>query len=52
MPSNILTADTGFPDLTGEGKSEEKFAKISSYLYMLLEQLRYSMANLDKENFN
>ena len=52
MPSNLLTADTTFPTLTQEQSTDEKFEKITSYLYMLLEQLRYSMGNLDKENFN
>ena len=41
-----------FPTLTKEQSTDEKFEKITSYLYMLLEQLRYSMGNLDKENFN
>ena len=52
MPSNLLTADTTFPTLTQEQSTDEKFEKITSYLYMLLEQLRYSMGNLDKDNFN
>ena len=52
MPSNLLTTDTTFPTLTQEQSTDEKFEKITSYLYMLLEQLRYSMGNLDKENFN
>ena len=52
MPSNLLTADTTFPTLTQEQSTDEKFEKITSYLYMLLEQLRYSMGNIDKENFN
>lgn len=52
MPGNILNADTGFPQFTGEEKDSEKIEKISSYLYMLLEQLRYTMSNLGAENFN
>ena len=52
MPSNLLTADSTFPTLTKEQSADEKFEKITSYLYMLLEQLRYSMANLGRENFN
>ena len=46
MPSNLLNADTGFPDLMGNQSTDEKFRMVSDYLYMLLEQLRYSMANL------
>ena len=52
MPSNILTTDTSFPQLTEEQSTDEKFGVITNYLYMLLEQLRYSMANLGRENFN
>ena len=52
MPSNILTADTSFPNLNGNQSTDEKFRLITNYLYMLLEQLRYSMANLGRENFN
>lgn len=51
MPGSILNADTNFPNL--EGKSnEEKFNLISNYLFMLLEQLRYTLNNLGAENFN
>ena len=52
MPSNILTTDTSFPNLNGNQSTDEKFRLITNYLYMLLEQLRYSMANLGLENFN
>lgn len=52
MPGNLLTADTSFPRLTKEQSTEEKFTILTDYLYMLLEQLRYSMANLGLENFN
>lgn len=52
MPGNLLTADTTFPDLTGKGSTEEKLKAISGYLYMLLEQLRYTLNNLGQDNFN
>lgn len=52
MPSNILSADTSFPNLTDEQTTDQKFKVITDYLYMLLEQLRYSMGNLGVENFN
>lgn len=52
MPSNILSADTSFPNLTDEQTTDQKFKVITDYLYMLREQLRYSMANLGLENFN
>ena len=52
MPGNILSADTGFPDLEKEGSTEEKLKTISSYLFMLLESLRYTLSNLGVGNFN
>lgn len=52
MPSNLLSADTSFPQFTRETSDREKIEQITSYLYMLLEQLRYSLYNLDKDNFN
>ena len=52
MPSNLLSADIQFPQLTGEQSTDQKFKVITDYLYMLLEQLRYSMGNLGRENFN
>ena len=52
MPGSILAADTGFPALT-EGQSDgEKIRIITNYLYMLLEQLRYTNANMGVENFS
>ena len=52
MPSSILSADTGFPQFTGETSDSEKIEQITSYLFTLLEQLRYLLYNLDRDNFN
>lgn len=52
MPGNILSADSNFPNLSAEQSDSEKISVIQNYLYMLLEQLRYTMANLGAENFN
>ena len=46
MPSNLLTADTSFPNLKSSKSTDEKFGEVSNYLYMLLEQLRYTLGNL------
>ena len=51
MPGNLLTVDTSFPQLAGK-TDEQKFRTITDYLYMLLEQLRYTLRNLGMENFN
>ena len=50
MPSNLLNADIGFP--AAGKRPEQSMEEVLNYLYMLLEQLRYSFANLDRDNFN
>lgn len=52
MPGSILNADINFPHFTGTESTEDKFNILTDYLYMLYEQLRYSMANIGVENFN
>lgn len=52
MPANLLNADVGFPQLREGQNSDEKIDRIVDYLYMLLEQLRYSFGNVDKDNFS
>ena len=52
MPSNFLNADASFPQFTGEESDKEKLEKITGYLFLLLEQLRYALANLGVDNFN
>lgn len=51
MPNNLLTADVQFPDLQGK-PLKEQVSIITNYLFMLLEQLRYTLANLGAGNFN
>lgn len=52
MPTSFLSADTNFPRLTADQPVEERLGKIQNYLYMLLEELRYTLSNLGEENFN
>lgn len=52
MPGNILSADTQFPNFAGQESPAEQIRTIRNYLYMLLEQLRYTLNNLDAGNFN
>jgi hypothetical protein len=51
MPTNLLATDTMYPDLT-KGTTDEKIQQIGNYLYMLREQLRYTLGNLGENNFN
>lgn len=52
MPSNLLSVDTAFPTFTSDQSNEEKLDVVTNYLYMLMEQLRYTLANLGAGNFN
>lgn len=48
----LLDADVSFPTFTGQESEAEKTEKILNYLYMLIENLRYTLGNLDEENFS
>lgn len=50
MPGNLLFADTTMPSVTGDTKTDIK--RILNHMYMLQEQLRYTLANLSGDNFN
>ncbi len=50
MPTSILETDTLLPRAK-DGDSRE-LAEVKNYLYLLLEQLRYTLGNLDRDNFN
>lgn len=53
MAGNFLMADIGMPDLSKYDTTEAKLNAIQSYLYLLLENLRYVLRNLSMEdNFN
>lgn len=52
MPSNFSLLDTQFPHFTGGESPNEKIKRLQDYLFMLLEQLKYLLYNLDSGNFN
>ncbi len=52
MPGNLLNADIGFPQFDGSESTDGKISVITNYLYTLLEQMRYTLGNLDIGNFN
>lgn len=52
MPSNMLDTDSRFPSLEPEQSVDERFFEVKNYLYMLLEQLRYTLSHLGSENLN
>lgn len=51
MPGSLLEVDTSFPDI--RGKSQERINReVLDHLFLLNEQLRYTLGNLGRENFN
>lgn len=52
MPSNWLYIDTNFPSFTQKESVSDKVETMQDYLFMLVEQLRYTLHNLDLSNMN
>lgn len=52
MPNSLQTLDTNFPKIDNHQTTEENFLQVTNYLYMLLENLRYTLGNLGEDNFN
>lgn len=51
MPNNFFSVESRFPHLAGK-EQEEINAELLNYLFLLLEQLRYTLGNLGVGNFN
>lgn len=52
MPKDYLALDTNFPSFTGTESTDQKVDQLYNYTFMLLENLRYVLRNLDGSNFN
>lgn len=52
MPGNWTSIETHFPTFTGKEPVTEQLAALQNYLYMLTEQLKYNLSNLDVNNWN
>ena len=52
MPNALQTLDTSFPKIDNHQTTQENFLQVTNYLYMLLENLRYTLGNLGVENIN
>lgn len=51
MPNNFFSVDSRFPNI--ENKTQEQInGEVINYLFLLLEQLRYTLGNLGVGNFN
>ena len=44
--------DTSLPKIDDHQTTEENFLQVTNYLYMLLENLKYTLGNLGEDNFN
>lgn len=51
MPNNFFSVDSRFPS-TKDKTQEQINGEVINYLFLLLEQLRYTMSNLGAGNFN
>lgn len=52
MPSNWLTVEGEVPTFTGKESTKELGIKFQNYMSQLTQQLRYSLQNLGKDNWN
>ena len=52
MPADLFQAELAMPELESFGSVEEKLTALQNYLFLLLENLRYTLRNLNADNFN
>ena len=52
MPGQWTSIETNFPSLTGNEPVADQVRQMYNYLYILTEQLKYNLSNLNAENFN
>ena len=52
MPGNFINIDTGFPTFSGNESERERTSKMLNYLRQLVDELKYTLNNLEEKNFN
>ena len=52
MPSNWSMIDNNFPTFTDTQRAADKIESLKNYMYLLVEQLKYQLNNLDSTNWN
>lgn len=52
MPGQWTSIETNFPSFTGDEPVKDQIRQMHNYLYILTEQLKYNLANLNADNFN
>lgn len=52
MPNAWSMIDTSFPTFTGKESYREQVSALQDYLYLVVEELKYQLANLNAQNWN
>ena len=52
MPNIWTAVDANFPTISEEESPEQQIQKLLNYMYVLQEQLKYTLNNLDTTNWN
>ena len=52
MPNSWAMIDTSFPTFTGQETYREQVGKLQDYLFLVVEELKYQLANLNTQNWN
>lgn len=52
MPNAWAMIDTSFPTFTGKETYREQVGALQDYLYLVVEELKYQLANLNAQNWN
>ncbi len=52
MPNAWAMIDTSFPTFTGKESYRDQVQALQDYLYLVVEELKYQLANLNAQNWN
>lgn len=52
MPRRWSMVDSNFPTFTGEENPREQITTLVDYMYILVEELKFQLENLDSSNWN
>lgn len=52
MPARWSMVDSSFPTFKGDEKPREQINELINYMYILVEELKYQLENLDANNWN
>ena len=52
MPKSWSMVDSNFPTFTGNERPEEQIRTLVDYMYVLVEELKWQLENLDSTNWN